>query len=66
MKTDKTTILKLLKLALLEFDDNPTFVSFRLLSSQSARAANKKLKENGYNSKVVCSDYIKIEKSPIQ
>lgn len=48
--------------ALLEYQDNPAFVSFRLLSFQGANAACKKLNNAGYDAFAV-DEYVKLKKS---
>ena len=46
--------------ALLEYEENPAFISFRLLSTSAARSAIKKLISFGYNAKLIKGIYIKV------
>ena len=46
--------------ALLDYEENPAFISFRLLNSAAATNAVKKLISSGYNAKIIEKVYIKV------
>lgn len=64
-KYTRTKIANISKIAPLEFIDNPSFISFKALSTPSAIAAVKKLKEHGYDAERVEGNYIKIIKGEV-
>jgi len=49
MDYDRNTINKVIKRCALDFDVNPAFIGFRLLSAQACTAAIKKLRNYGYD-----------------
>ena len=47
--------------AILDFDPNPAFIGFRLMSWQSANAAIKKINEAGYKATYMMENFVKVE-----
>lgn len=61
-ETDRTTIGRIAKVAMIEYNPNPSFISFKALSNAAARSATRKLIDAGYDAKVVESVYVKVSK----
>ena len=59
----KDELKKITGKAILFYDVNPAFISFKLLSAQSATASVKKINENGYKATYVGNNFVKVELS---